>query len=96
MKGERDGFNVVAEYEGLGSVKELSDGNGDIVNRYRYRGFGLSLVKTEGVTNEFQYTARRNEGNGLYYYRFRYYRPDAGRFVNWDRMFAGGHYYDML
>lgn len=41
--------------------------------------------------NEFQYTGRENEGNGLYYYRARYYSPLLGRFINQDPLgFAGG------
>ena len=34
--------------------------------------------------NAFQYTGRENEGNGLYFYRARYYSPLLGRFVNED------------
>ncbi len=38
-----------------------------------------------------QYTGRENDGNGLYYYRARYYSPVLGRFISKDPLgFAGG------
>lgn len=38
----------------------------------------------------FQYTGRENEGNGLYFYRNRYYSPLLGRFISQDPLgFAG-------
>ena len=39
----------------------------------------------------FQYTGRENDGNGLYYYRARYYNPSIGRFISEDPIgFRGG------
>jgi RHS repeat-associated protein len=41
--------------------------------------------------NTFQFTARENDGDGLYYYRARYYSPARQRFINQDPIgFAGG------
>jgi RHS repeat-associated protein len=42
--------------------------------------------------NSQQYTARENDGTGLYYYRARYYSPGTGRFISEDPVgFAGGN-----
>jgi RHS repeat-associated protein len=35
-------------------------------------------------SNPFQFTARENEGNGLYYYRARYFHPSLSRFISED------------
>jgi RHS repeat-associated protein len=43
------------------------------------------------TSNTFQYTGRENDGNGLYYYRARYYNPSIGRFISEDPIgFRGG------
>ena len=42
-----------------------------------------SIAGIAGV-NEFQFTGRENEGNGVYYYRARYYSPVLGRFISED------------
>jgi len=60
-------------FDGLGSVMNITSENEIIQNAYKYKGFGASLSKSENIENEFQYTARRNDNNGLYYYRSRYY-----------------------
>jgi len=36
------------------------------------------------LNNPYQYTGRENDGNGLYYYRARYYNPTQGRFTQED------------
>lgn len=42
-------------------------------------------------SNTFQYTGRENDGNGLYYYRARYYSPVLNRFISQDPIwFRGG------
>jgi RHS repeat-associated protein len=41
-------------------------------------------------TNLLQYTGRENEGNGLYFYRARYYSPLTGRFINQDPLGFSG------
>jgi len=67
-------------FDGLGSVMNITSENETIQNAYKYKGFGASLSKSENIENEFQYTARRNDNNGLYYYRARYYDNMYGRF----------------
>lgn len=59
--------------------------------QYSYSPFGLTEVYGEQSDNPFQYTGRENDGTGLYYYRARYYDPQAGRFISEDPIgFVGG------
>jgi RHS repeat-associated protein len=49
-------------------------------------------VTTTGaaLTNSHKFTAREDDGTGLYYYRARYYHPALGRFLTEDPMEYGG------
>ncbi len=81
--------------DALGSAIALVDSSGGLVTRYAYDSFGNTAVSGSASSNAFQYTGRQNEGNGLYFYRARYYYPFLGRFVSEDPIrFAGGinHY----
>jgi len=74
----------------LGSIVALVDSSGNVVTTYAYDPFGNTTNSGVSNANEFQYTGRENDGNGLYYYRARYYSPVLGRFVNEDPLgFAG-------
>jgi RHS repeat-associated protein len=77
--------------DALGSTIALVDGSGNLVTQYAYDPFGNTSVSGATNSNAFQYTGRENEGNGLYFYRARYYSPLLGRFINEDPTgFAGG------
>ena len=79
--------------DGLGSVTSLSNSAGSIANTYTYDSFGKLTASTGSLVNPFQYTARESDSEtGLYYYRARYYDPNAGRFLSEDPIgFDGGH-----
>lgn len=70
--------------DALGSTIALVDGSGVIATSYSYDPFGGTSVSGTISANEFQHTGRENEGNGLYYYRARYYNIQFGRFVSED------------
>ena len=78
--------------DGLGSVTSLSNAAGSIANTYTYDSFGKLTASTGSLVNPFQYTARESDSEtGLYYYRARYYDPNAGRFLSEDPIeFVGG------
>ncbi len=65
------------------------------VNRYRYSAYGETASSGEDEGNAIQYTARENDGTGLYFYRARYYDPVMKRFISSDPIgLAGGiNYY---
>lgn len=77
--------------DALGSTLELTDSNGNLQTTYSYDPFGNTSITGATSSNVFQYTGRENDGNGLYYYRARYYNPQFGRFISQDPIgFAGG------
>jgi RHS repeat-associated protein len=72
--------------DALGSTVALTDDTGALQTQYRYEPFGQeSLVSGSSTdSNPYQFTARANDGTGLYYYRARYYNPTWGRFISED------------
>ncbi len=74
-----------------GSVFALANSSGNLTTQYVYDPFGSTSISGAANSNPFQYTGRENDGNGLYYYRARYYSPIFGRFISEDPLhFAGG------
>ena len=62
----------------------LSNSAGNVVESYTYDVFG-EPSGTGSVGNPYFFTGRRlDTETGLYYYRFRYYKPDLGRFLQTD------------
>ncbi len=81
----RSGGTSYFHADGLGSVTSLSNAAGSIANTYTYDSFGKLTASTGSLVNPFQYTARESDmETGLYYYRARYYDPNAGRFISED------------
>lgn len=68
----------------LGSAVAVADSTGAIQAGYTYDPFGSTSFSGVTGINPFQFTGRENEGNGLYYYRARYYNPVLGRFLSED------------
>src|SRR3989454_3521505 len=82
--------------DGLGSVTSLSNAAGSLAQTYTFDSFGKQTASSGSLTNPFQYTARESDTEtGLYYYRARYYDPNAGRFVSEDpvRYLGGPNFY---
>lgn len=82
-------------HNSLGSVTAVTDSGGNVVERYAYEAYGKTTVLNPDRTvkssqvpvQPYGFTGRRmdyEEGSGLYYYRHRYYDPEAGRFVSRD------------
>jgi RHS repeat-associated protein len=59
----------------------LADASGALQTRYTYDPFGQTTLVGASSSNGFEFTARENDGTGLYYYRARYYSPTLGRFI---------------
>jgi RHS repeat-associated protein len=79
--------------DGLGSVTEITGADGALVESYRYDVFGTpTFCNANGVAtnasaigNRLLFTGRdRDPDNGWYNYRYRYYNPALGRFVQSD------------
>ena len=73
------------EADALGSITSLSNAAGALAQTYTFDSFGKQIASSGSLTNPFQYTSREfdNEAN-LYFYRARYYDPNAGRFLRED------------
>ena len=68
----RDGQTSYYHTDALGSVTELTDSAGNVVQTYRYDAFGSMVQQSGNINNPFTYTGRElDEETGLYYYDIR-------------------------
>ena len=77
----------------LGTVRDLVDGSGTVLNHITYDSFGNVVGESDGsVDSRYLFTGREwDEEIGLYYYRARYYDAGIGRFIGEDPIgFDGG------
>ncbi len=71
-------------HDGLGSVRQLADANGQIATNYAYDPFGVPLAGGS-VPNPYRFTGEAWDAEvELLYLRARYYHPGMGRFVTRD------------
>ena len=72
-------------YDGLGSVRNLTDENGTVTDAYIFTAFGILLNKIGNTENRFLFTGEQLDPNsGFYYLRSRYYVASTGRFLTMD------------
>ena len=76
--------------DALGNVLALAKDDQSIATTYGYSPYGETTTSGEASANDSQYTARENDGTGLYYYRARYYDPVLKRFIAEDPIGLGG------
>jgi RHS repeat-associated protein len=71
--------------DGLGSVRAITDGSGNVVQTYRRDEFGVP-IETQGMSSQpFGYTGEQTDAeSGFVYLRARYYDPTIGRFITRD------------
>ncbi|TAG67879.1 MAG: hypothetical protein EAZ25_05665 [Oscillatoriales cyanobacterium] len=77
----------------LGTVRDLVNNSGSVVNHLTYDSFGRVVAETNSaVDSRYLFTGREfDEEVGLSYYRARYYDGFSGRFIGEDPIsFAGG------
>ena len=69
----------------LGSVLKVVDSSGTVKNSYSYDPYGISLNKSETVTNPWQYASGYLDATtSLYKFGTRYYDPQTGRWTQKD------------
>jgi|CXWL01.1.fsa_nt_gi RHS repeat-associated protein len=70
----------------LGSVRDLVDNGGVVVNHIAYDSFGNVVAQTNSArSSRYLFTGREyDDETGIYYYRSRYYDPSLGRFMSED------------
>jgi RHS repeat-associated protein len=79
--------------DNLGTVRDVVNSSGVVVNHNKYDSFGNITNQTSPGNNiRFAFTGREWDALiGLYFYRGRYYDPVVGRFISEDPIsFAGG------
>jgi RHS repeat-associated protein len=80
-------------YDGLGSVTEITDASGSVVENYTYDPYGTPSIINSAIGNPFRFTGRRfDEETGLYFNRNRMLDSKIGRFTQRDPM----GYYDSM
>jgi RHS repeat-associated protein len=66
-------------------VVYLTDGDGEILRKYRYTGFGAEINSNPDDENPFRYGSEYfDQETGQIYLRARYYNPKIGRFTQKD------------
>jgi RHS repeat-associated protein len=70
--------------DAIGSVFALADANRNIVTTRGYSPYGQTRSEGEASDDSTGFTAREEDGTGLYYYRARYYDPVLKRFISED------------
>ncbi|WP_196140218.1 RHS repeat-associated core domain-containing protein [Aliikangiella sp. G2MR2-5] len=70
----------------LGTPQELSDEQGNIVWKARYKTYGnVAYKEVEDVENNLRFQGQYfDEESGLHYNRHRYYNPNVGQFITQD------------
>jgi RHS repeat-associated protein len=84
-----DGSGNVQVYhtDGLGSVRALTDANGNVIQTYQTDAFGVPTQTQESSSQPFQFTGQqRDASTGLYYLRARMDDPTIGRFMIRDML----------
>lgn len=90
---QRGATSYFYHYDGLGSVTEVTNVAGSIVERYDYDPYGKvtifdnsSVVLTaSAIGNRYMFTGRELDAeSGNYHYRARIYNPTLGRFLQRD------------
>ena len=68
--------------DNLGSIRAITDSNGDIIYATSYEPFGTKFAETG--SSSYTYTGKQQDNTGLYYYGARYYDANLGRFTQLD------------
>jgi RHS repeat-associated protein len=73
------------EYDGGGSVRQLTNFGQQVTDTYEYDAFGNQLARTGSTPNNYLYRGEQWDPDlSLYYLRARYYNPVTGRFLSRD------------
>ena len=90
---ERGASTYYYHYDGLGSIRFITDTNGSTVEQYRYDPYGVpeirdasnQVISSSAIDNPYMFTGRRwDEETEIYHYRSRAYDPVLGRFLQRD------------
>lgn len=72
-------------YDGMGSVRQLTNTAGAVTDTYEYDAFGNEITHTGTTPNNYLYRGEQFDPDlGLYYLRARYYNPMMDRLMSRD------------
>jgi RHS repeat-associated protein len=71
-------------YDGLGSVRQVVDGMGDVVLAQSFDPYGNPYVYAGEGSTSLGFTGEQTDANGLVFLRARYYQPYLNRFIQPD------------
>ena len=75
----------------LGSITDVINYKGEVLNHYEYDAFGEFSVREEQVENRFGFAGEQfDPATNLYYLRARFYNPVIGRFIQEDTYYGDG------
>ena len=75
----------------LGSITDITDCHGTVLNHYAYDAFGNRTVEEETVENRFGFAGEMMDAvTGQYYLRARFYNPVIARFLSEDTYYGDG------
>ena len=75
----------------MGSITDITDCDGTILNHYVYDAFGNRTVEEETVENRFGFAGEMLDAvTGQYYLRARFYNPVIARFLSEDTYYGDG------
>ena len=75
----------------MGSITDITDCDGTVLNHYAYDAFGNRTVEEEIVENRFGFAGEMMDAvTGQYYLRARFYNPVIARFLSEDTYYGDG------
>ena len=81
-------------YDGKGNVTSLMDANQNVDAAYAYDPFGVPMETSlaQGFTDQpFKFSTKQYDSDtGLYYFGYRFYTPNLGRWINRDPLGEAG------
>ncbi len=74
-------------FDEAGNTRFVTDGDAEVIAAYAHSPFGVLLKQNGMLDNPFTWQGQwgiHDDGNGLYYFRARYYDARSGRFLSKD------------
>jgi RHS repeat-associated protein len=84
------------QYDGLGSVRQLTDSAGSVSLAQTFDPYGNPYAKADTATSNLGFTGEQTDSNGFVFLRARYYNPAQGGFFQTDPSRMEQNYYEYV